>query len=252
MLRLIRSATLALLVILAAPTRAGALEDDMVALDRAYIPALAITNRQPPPVPALVARAMDRLEARWKPFLQAHAGARASDPKWKADLQKIDGLIAAARRITNAGKDFAAAHEELEGVRITFLQMRERAGTPYYLDHLTRFHEVMEEIHGAASGKTGATFTDADLAKVKAAYPKAAKLWSTVTATKVDPVFRQTPEQQARTQKLLAAETQAMQALAAALEGGDRAAQAKAAQGIRQPFSALYISFGDFEGLESK
>lgn len=233
-----------------AATRTGGLKEDMIALDRAYIPALAITNRNPQPDEAR--RAMEALNRQWASFKQKHLMAKGGDRQWKADMEKIDGLIAAANRIVDSGKDLIKAHEELEGVRLTFLAMRERSRMPYYLDDITRFHEPMEEMFLAAKGKTADTLTDADLAKIKATFPVAEKLWAKVKAGQADPAFRLNSEQREELNKLLAAETRALDALKQAIASGDKAAIAKAAQGIRGPYAALYISFGDFSALGKK
>jgi hypothetical protein len=234
--------------LLPAAASAAGLKEDMIALDRAYIPALAITNRNPQPDDAK--RAMEPLNRQWAGFKQKHLAA--GDRQWQADMEKIDGLIVAANRIVDSGKDFARAHEELEGVRLTFLEMRQRTRMPYYLDDLTRFHDPMEEIYLAAKGKTADTLTDADIAKIKSTFPGTEKLWATVRSAKVDPAFRLTPEKRDEVDRLLANESRALDALKQALASGDRAAIAKSAQGIRGPFAALYVAFGDFAALEKK
>jgi len=229
-----------------------ALRTAMAEFDLAYIPALAITNRQPAPPADLVQRAMARMNERWSAFRKNWANPAGARPDWKPGLDKIDGLIAAANKVVAGGKGFVAAHEELEGVRLTFLALRESAGIDYYLDRLTRFHDVMEEIHGVAKDKTAATLTDKDVAVIRKHFPDAQKRWGAVTASRPDAELGLTAEGEARHAKLVAGETQAMNALAQALAGTDRAALAKAAQSIRGPFAALYISFGDFAPLEMK
>lgn len=238
------------LVLLPTAASAAGLKEDMVALDRAYIPALAITNRNPQPDDAK--RAMDALNAQWASFKQKHMATKGGNRQWQADMEKIDSLIVAANRIVDSGKDFAKAHDELEGVRLTFLDMRQRTKMPYYLDDLTRFHNSMEEVYLAAKGKSGEQLTDADVAKINGTFPELEKLWMKVQAGKVDPAFRLTTGQSEQVNKLLANETRALDALKQAIAAGDKAAIAKSAQGIRGPYAALYVSFGDFSALGKK
>jgi hypothetical protein len=72
---------------------------------------------------------MNALNTQRASFKQKHMATKGGDRQWKTDMEKIDGLIVSANRIVDSGKDFAKAHEELEDVRLTFLDMRQRAET---------------------------------------------------------------------------------------------------------------------------
>lgn len=229
---------------------AAGLKEDMIALDRAYIPALSITNRTPQSVDAKPA--MDIMNVQWASFKQKYGATQGGDKQWQPDMAKIDAYMVAANRIVDSGKDFVKAHEELEGVRLTFLEMRQRAKMPYYLDDLTRFHDPMEEMYLVAKGKSGEQLSDADVAKIKGFFPEAEKLWSVVLKAPVDSVFLLTTDQKALQAKLMATETRVLEALKQGLAAGDREAIAKNAQAIRQPFSQLYVSFGDFSSFAKK
>jgi hypothetical protein len=229
---------------------AAGLKEDMIALDRAYIPALSITNRNPQSADTKLA--MDTMNVQWASFKRKYAASQGGDKQWQPDMAKIDGFIVAANRIVDSGKDFVKAHEELEGVRLTFLEMRQRAKMPYYLDDLTRFHDPMEEMYLVAKGKTGEQLSDADVAKIKGFFPEAEKLWSVVLKAQVDPAFLLTDAQREQQAKLMESESRMLDALKQGLAANDRAAIAKSAQGIRQPFSQLYVSFGDFSPFQKK
>jgi len=228
-----------LLVVMLFPVAATAagLKEDMIALDRAYIPALSITNRTPQSADAK--RSMDAMNVQWASFKQKYMATQGGDKQWQPDMAKIDGYIVAANRIVDSGKDFVKAHEELEGVRLTFLEMRQRAKMPYYLDDLTRFHDPMEEMYLVAKGKSGEQLTDADIAKIKASFPEAEKLWAVVQKAKVDPAFVLTAEQKEQQAKFMVTETSLLNALKQGLAAGDREAIAKNAQAIRRPFPPL-------------
>lgn len=219
------------------------LKEDMVALDRAYIPALAVTTEGKL---AESQRAMEQLNRQWATFKRQHAASKGGDQQWKTDLANIDRMIADANKVVAGGTDLVKAHEALEGVRFTLLEMRARSRMPYYLDALTRFHDPMEEIVLAAKDKTPETFGDADIAKIRAALPEAAKRWTTVKATRVDPAFGLGAEQRQKLDQLIANEDQALENLKQALAGNDKAALIKAAVAIKPAFARIYVSFGDF------
>lgn len=236
---------LCLFVVMLLPIAASAagLKEDMVALDRAFIPAFGTLNRTPPQ-PEDAKRAMAALDAQWAGFKQQYTAAQGGDPQWTSDMEKIDRSLVTASRIVDSGKDFAKARDELKGVRLTFLEMRQRLKMPYLLDDVVRFHDPMEAIHLTARGKTGEQLTDADVARITALFNDAEQRWAKVQSATVDSVFAPTAERRESLNKLMASETRALDALRQALAAGDREAIAKSAQGLRGPFTALHSSFG--------
>ncbi|RPI42919.1 MAG: hypothetical protein EHM59_16670, partial [Betaproteobacteria bacterium] len=224
-----------LLAVLASASAACAagLKEDMVALDQASIPALSILNRDEP---ELARHAMDTLTRRWRGFRAQYAQMRPSDAQWQADFKRIDDLIADANRIVGSGKERPAAREALKNVRRVLLEIREREKMPYYLDHLTRFHDVMEDMFLLVRDKTAETLTEAEVAKIRAAYATADRLWAVAAAAKVDPEFGLDAARQGELSKSIAKESQALASLGRALEGADKGALIKAVQGIRGPF----------------
>lgn len=242
--------SLLVLALLPVAASAAGLKEDMITFDRAYIPALSITNRVPQSADAKLA--MDVMNVQWADFKKKYMASQGGDRQWQPDMQKIDGFIVAANGIVDSGKDFVKAHEALEGVRLTFLEMRQRAKMSYYLDDLTRFHDPMEEIYLVAKGKSGEQLSDADIAKIQSEFPKADRLWAVVQKAVVDPAFKLTEAQKESQAKLMAVETRLLDALKQALTAKDREGIAKNAQALRQPFSQLYVSFGDFSPFPKK
>lgn len=242
----IAGALLAAALWLPAAAPAG-IEEDMVALDRAYIPALAVTSQEKL---AESQRAMALLNRQWAEFKQRNPAPRAGDPQWPADLAAIDQFIAETDRIVAGDGKLAQAHEVLEGIRATLMDYRARNKMPYYLDVLTHFHDAMEEIALLAQGRTPATLGDEQVVKLEAALAAADQRWQTVLAARVEPAFALTAARQQSLDQLLAGQSRALDTLREALAGGDRAAQLKAAQGIKPAFAKIYMSFGDFAALQ--
>ena len=227
----------------------AALRADMIAMDRAYIPALVVTNRADAQV---AARAMKALTTQWRSFEARHAGASTGDPQWAASLKDVDGYIARANGIVAEGKDLPAAHDQLEGVRGTLLAARDRMKMPYYLDGLTRYHDRMEAIYLAAKGKDAATLDDSAIALIRGELPDAEAWWRAARGQPIEPEFGVTPQRQAEIDAYYARIDRSLADLRAALSGTDKGAIAKAAQGVRPPFSALFASFGDFGPVQAR
>lgn len=230
---------------------AAGLKEDMVALDRAFVPAYGVLNRTPPQ-PEDAKRAMEALNMQWAGFRQKYMAAQGGDPQWPSDMAKIDRMMAAASRIVDSGQELPKARDELKGMRMTFLDMRQRLNMPYLLDDVVRFHDPMEAIHLTARGKTGEQLTDADIARITALFNEAEQRWAKVQSAAGDSVFAPTAERREALGKLLASETRAVDALRQALAAGDREAIAKSAQGLRGPFTALHSSFGEAGAAEKK
>lgn len=234
---------LLMLMLLPLVAVAADLKEDMVALDRAFVPAYGVLNRAPAE-PENAGRAMAALNTQWAGFRQKYAAAQGGDAQWPSDMAKVDRMMITASRIVDTGTDFPKARDELKGMRQTFLDMRQRLNMPYLLDDVVRFHDPMEAIHLTARGKTGEQLSDADVARITALFSEAEQRWTKVLSAAGDAAFAPTAERREALNKLMANETRAVAELKQALSSGDREAIAKSAQGLRGPFTALHSSFG--------
>lgn len=227
---------------------AGLLEKDMAAFDKVYIPALALTSQGNR---AIAKKAVDLTQAEWKIFKKKHAPAFNKSKADKADLAKIDQMISDAERTVRLNGKLDDAHEILEGVRNTFLLIRQRNSIDYYIDYTTRFHEPMEAILLTAKGKTPETLTEAMLLKIKDNFKMARQDWENLQKASFDPaLFSFSAEKDAQRQGYIKAETEAMSKLEKALEGGDKGEIIKASMGIKSNFVSLFLMFGDFERVK--
>jgi hypothetical protein len=234
-------------MLFATPALSG-VHEDMVALDRAYVPALALTG-QPKAEPAQAA--MKRLRAEWNAFHARYGAAPAgyAAAAWIRCSDEIERAISAAEAALATGKG-GLAHVELERIREAQLALRRGAKQPYFLDDLTVFHEAMEKLAGPAGGKTGATITDAEIAAIAAALPEAERSWQDVVARRGEASQHGlTTEAALAVQRDIEAETQVLADLKAALAAGDRALIAEKANASKPAFSRLFQRFGDFSGL---
>lgn len=215
---------------------------DSAAFDKAYIPALALTSQN-----ALnqSRAAMAQLNQAWLVFDNAHRNDFVKDNAWKKGFEEINDWIRQADSVVNQGGNLADAHNTLEHVREILMQLRKQHKINYYLDYQTAFHEPMEAIVLIAKGKTPATFSEQDLAKMNAILPELETRWNAVLNAKFVPeVFGFDHAHAANVTHYIELETKAISELKQSLAGDDRAVVIQSAVAIKQPFSHLYMSFG--------
>lgn len=221
---------------------------DMAVLDRAYIPALALTSQGNVP---LSRKAMTILIEQWQVFRARYSSYAATDADWRADLAYIDGQIREADGIVASGEHLSEAHEALEGIRLRLLDARQRLGLEYYVDYLTGFHGPMEDIVLSAKDKTPVGLTDADVAVITGALSRAKEAWALVGFFAPDAaVFTLTDVQVAQWTQALRLGTEILEALDRAVRAGDRAEIVRLAPALKASFSKLFMLFGDFDRVK--
>jgi hypothetical protein len=216
---------------------------DSATFDRAYIPALALTNQGDAEGSRV---AMTQLNRAWRVYENAHREDYPGDNTWKAGFVEIGKRIAEAGTIVERGTRLADAHEALERVRVILMQLRRKHGVDYFLDYQTAFHEPMEEIVLAAKGKTPATLMPRDLAKIRDTIPTLEARWNAVRNARFVPAdFGFDSARAAKMNHFLALETDAIAALKGALVGADKTAVIQRAVALKPPFAQLYMLFGE-------
>jgi DNA-binding protein len=217
---------------------------DSAAFDKAYIPALALTSQNEP---EKTRAAIDKLKAAWGVYASAHRQHQAADEAWKKGFADIDGVIAKADAIVARGTNVTEAHDTLEQVRVTLMQLRRKNGIDYFLDYQTAFHEPMEAIVLTVKGKTPETLDAQDIDKIRKLIPALDARWSALQNARFDPQqFDFDSARSAKLQQLIAAETEAITALKKALAQPDKAALIQHAAAIKAPFSQMFMLFGAF------
>jgi len=234
---------LATAALLAGPAAVAGIHEDMVALDRAYVPALVLTNR-PDAEPAR--RAIAALRTEWNAFRSRYPVAPPgySPAAWQRATGEVEAAIAAAEKQIAAGKG-PAAHEDLEAVREAMYTLRREAHVAYYMDDLTAFNTAMEHIARAVGGRSAQGLTDSEVAAVRAALPEAEVTWAAVVANRAA-VARHidAPERQAAAHAQIDVETATLAGLKAAVAANDRAGIATYGNTLKPGFSKLFALFG--------
>lgn len=248
-MRAARTAAVAMGAILLAGFAATDIRRDMVALDKVYIAALALTSQGKA---AESRKAVDTLQKTWREFRGRHYAANPKDPQWKPDFDRVSGMVDEASKIVAGGRPVTEAHEALEHVREVLMALRGRNRIDYFIDRLTAFHEPMEAIVLSAKDKTGDTLTGADVARIRATLPEAEKAWQRVAAAKLDAGdYRLDAAQAQDARKLMELEKASLAALKEALASGDKGRIARAATAIKPNFAKLFMTFGDFKPYRS-
>lgn len=223
---------------------------DMISFDRAYIPSLAMTSQEKRE-PSI--KALEILTDEWKSFKEKYYAFNSTDTVWQSDMDSIEEGILEALDIIDQRGSLSEAHEAVEGIRFTMMQMRERQNIDYFVDHLTRFHDPMEMILMAVVGKTPETLSNNDLTRIKSALPEAVRLWGEVGSFNLDPSIYDLDEKRMKNiNAAIPAEKQALQLLVEVLGKGDESGIIKAASAIKPNFAKVFMQFGDFERLKNR
>lgn len=224
------------LLMLVMPAAAGAVTAaEMAAFERLYIPALALTN-QPQAPAARVAGALERLAAAWPAFRSSFA----LDAAFAAAIARTDRALAEAARLLGDGKR-TEAHEALEDIRPAFMAARRQASLELYVDRLSEFHDVMEDVvEHIESGRLDAA---------RSALERASGLWGRAERPAFDAaLFDFDDKKYALLRERLAGERAVIDSLERALASADRAALPELARRLKSNFGQIYVMFGDMGG----
>jgi hypothetical protein len=232
----------ALILALAATVYAGVVEE-FATLERAYVPALALTNQPTKPAPQ-VQESLRRLDNAWQSFVQAMAIQIKSNPAFAKVVTESRQKISGAEALVAAGKRHDA-HESLEYIRTAFWKVRTGMGIDYLPDRFTAFHDPMEKFTEEFS-KPGS-----DPQTLKIALTELSSLWSNVEKSGIDAaLFKLSPERVETYTKQIRKEREILNQLAGLIDSGNVESLSKAAVAMKSNFAQTYFVFGDFSGLQ--
>jgi hypothetical protein len=152
----------------------------MVELDRAYIPALALSGQ--PDQMDKAKTAFIKFEKTWTIFKERYLNQSGFDTEWTQDINRIDMAVTQAKSALLDRSEGAKAHEELEAVRMIFLESRTRQKIPYFIDTLTLFHNSMEDMLNGISSAKIASWTEAERINFTADLDITTARWNKVKA----------------------------------------------------------------------
>jgi hypothetical protein len=240
----------ALALWLAATPALAAPQDDLLAFDARFIPALMATNVATPDAAAMAraATAVDRLALEW-PALRARLADLGRSQRdragWEAMLVSIDRRVAEAGALLRQGR-VQAAHEALEHVRPAMLAARRAAGIDYPIDRLVAFHDRMEDLVAAAPAAREGRLPASARDELVRRFAEARALWAAVERDRSDPQrLGLGTERAAQYARAVADESAALSRLSDALRGRDDAVLADTLASLKPPFARAYGAYGD-------
>ncbi len=251
----IGAAVLMLTVILVSSCTTTAKSDDssaavnlMVQFDRAYIPALSMTNRGDAKGSE---KAITFLIERWSELKPQFYGLFQGDKTDKKDLDAVNGFIIAAADEFVGGVELAEIHETLEQVKKPFKDIRTRNHIDYYLDLLEGYHSIMEEILDITADKTAADLTDYDIKEIHRLALMGMEQWNKIEKAPFD--SRLFGFDQEKTDKLMTGIQNCMkeeEKFVSVVEEGDSSAIIAEAAALKPSYTKIYLLFGDFSRMK--
>ena len=223
------------------------LEQEMINLEQAYIPALFFTGK---PADAtldeatLLAISRGKLSlyiTTWAAFSDEYKTYRSSWRNWISYFDQVENLISDADALLVTG-DRLDAHEVLEEIRTLMAEFRGRNGFPKFIvDQFTDFHTIMGEIISIAS----MDFNDNTIGILFELYKEASHAWFKVEKNTVNPdAWDLTPEEVEFYYNNILAERVALDNFELALYQGDPAGITAAAKALKPPQAAAYLTLG--------
>jgi hypothetical protein len=231
-----------------APSRTTATRDlvqAMAAFDRAYIPALALSNQGALEKTRKAALLLMRAWAKLKADYRGYSG----DDRWQTAFERVDEILVEA--MDRAEKpDLPGFHEALEGVREIFTGLRGEYSIGYYIDYLNLYHETMEKIAGLGKVDSSEKLGEDKIKAIASLAPEAISRWKDLAGAPFDPkAYQFDAAKTGDLRNAIAAIGESVNRLETALQSRDGEAIASASQDLRPPYVKTFLMFGDFSEL---
>jgi hypothetical protein len=233
--------TMVICLMLLGFTKANLLKD-FASFDRAYIPALFMTNQGEKESSK---KTMLSLKENWKILKDKYYKGNLKDSKWKEDFDNVDQMILKADNIVINEGNLSEAHNSLEGIRTVFMELRKRNNMDYYIDYLTEFHEPMEAIILTAKGKNPENLTDADIEKIQKSLDEALSIWIRFEKAKFNKSIFGFNDKKVKTMRnYIKLEYESLNRLRQFIDTKDKKAIIQSAIDIKPNFVNLFTLFG--------
>ncbi|MDT8419942.1 MAG: hypothetical protein RQ754_05890 [Desulfuromonadales bacterium] len=223
------------------------LMQDFVNLEKVYIPPLFFTNQGPDYI-APAQMTMNKLIKEWNAFYTKYYDYKPDYANWQSYFDAIDTAIKdAATKIDGT----PAAHEVLEAVRATMLDLRPKNGFPKFItDKMTIYHDPMEHI--VLTLKNATAPTPELMAELALTLEETQKAWSDVEKCPVDAgLWGFSVQQMNMYYNMLQAERDALDAFAAAFAAGNFPLMKQTGTlALKGPFVQAYKFFGAFPTMQ--
>ena len=216
---------------------------DMARFDRAYVPALALTEEKDSTGQSVLA--VKRLKQDWAVLSGKYAQVLALDGASEdinRNLDRADMLITTG--------DFRGAHKELEPIGSILLRARKKHGIDYFMDYMTAFHSSLERAVAILDNRVPATLTEEDVSVISGLLPDIRTRWNAVAEAPFDrTAFLFDKETETSLRSALAEEAKAIDNMDAALRSGNHKLIFKHALLLREGYQRVFRMFGNFESV---
>ncbi len=219
----------------------------MVQFDRAYIPALSMTNKGN--MPGSV-KALRILENEWTDVKSELVAFYPDDKDVAGKLSLVDAHILEAQHKLDSGFSLLAVHETLEMIKKPFAAMRAEKDLPYYIDLLDTYHATMEELISLAANKSASNVSDADMKSIETLAEKGVSQWAVIQSTSFNSVlFGFTAEKTKELQKGIEAGKKESIIFLSDVRKGNKDIILKEVSVLKPYYTKVYLLFGDFARL---
>lgn len=231
------------------PNRPKILEA-MAVFDRAYIPALVFSDLGKQRETEL---SLEHLRRSWNDFhlnfynTKIKYGVNIVDKFWQEDFSRVDALITSAEVLISQHK-LIGVNEQLEPIRIIFMDLRKRNGLLYFLDGLTTFDGLIDEISNRLVGKV--RLQDKEIRELQALADTASQVLQGLSDFELKPkLFGFNSDKLAAINARLLEQQRLVQKLSQVIQARDLDAVFQSAQDLKPNFIVLYKAFGGFQPI---
>jgi hypothetical protein len=175
-------------------------------------------------------------QAQWSSVQTSLASAPAAlarDPRWPDDVARVTAAIGRAQALLRT-RDVDGAHAELESIRNTLRDARQRHGLSSVDDLVLEFHDALERLVSRVPHRNEMRLRPADFAELKTLVDASHRQWDTL---------RKTSDAQAMTRWEMTRERidAALREVAGAIERQDPAALSTAAAALKNGYFELLL-----------
>ena len=222
---------------------APSLVSGMAAIDQALIPVASLSNQGK----AEAAKAaLIRLQSQWTIFYASARDAFPGDAEWTRGLENVRDTIAEAAQAAQEG-NLPKVHEVLEGVRITFEELREKRNIDYYLDGFSKYRVVRDKTIAVLTGKKASDLTEADIRFVSSMVPALKSAWASVQAANLDAeLFHFDAAKMAEIRAAMDSVGKTIAKLESVAPGGTRDQVFEAMSLLKPSLTKAFLMFGKF------
>ena len=222
---------------------------DCAAFDRAYVPALLLSDQGDLDGTRAALRVLrDRVGS----FKTTYYERMPEAEKWKADIREVDQRVIEANRTAGADADVPRAHQLLKEIPPYFTDMRVMFGIgDYYLDPLFKLHAVLDQMDELTQAQSAASLSGLSLSGLQDLQADSLPLLKQIQDEYLDTLMFQLRDAQVDAIKgNIITESRQIEDLGEALKKGDKQWVLDSEAKLKPTWQAIMKPFGDFAAVD--